>query len=292
MPMTKLAPFSAPIGVFDSGYGGLTILEGLLEVLPQYDYLYLGDNARSPYGSHSFETIYMYTRQAVHYLFSHGCPLVLLACNTASARALRMIQQVDLPRSADPTRRVLGVIRPTVEAMGSISKSKHVGLLATKATVESDTYGIETSEYFPEVTLTQHPAPIWVSLVEQGEYRTNPGVDYFVEREVMALLEMDPKMDTIQLACTHYPLLLPVIRKFVPDHIQVLGQSRVINEATTDYLLRHPEMEARLSKGGECRLLTTESDEKFGVMLSRFASNAGLSHAHVDHVVLDPVASL
>lgn len=285
--MTLTPPFSAPIGVFDSGYGGLTILEGLLDALPEYDYLYLGDNARSPYGQHTFETIYRYTRQAVNYLFSRGCPLVLLACNTASARALRNIQQIDLPKSEDPSRRVLGIIRPTVEVLGEATETKHVGLLATQATVESNTYGIEVSEYYPGITLSQHPAPIWVPLVEQGEYRDNPGVNYFVEREVKALLEMDPDMDTIQLACTHYPLLLPVIRKFVPDRIKILGQSRIMNDATKDYLHRHPEMERRLSKGGECRLLTTESDEKFGVMVSRFATSHRLSHAHVDHIVLD-----
>ena len=285
--MTRPEPFSAPIGVFDSGYGGLTVLEGLLETLPEYDYLYLGDNARSPYGQHTFETIYRYTRQAVRYLFSKGCPLVLLACNTASARALRNIQQLDLPKSEDPTRRVLGIIRPTVEVLGAESRTGHVGLLATKATVESNTYGIEVSEHNPEIILSQHPAPIWVPLVEQGEYTGNPGVDYFVEREVKELLSMDPEIDTIQLACTHYPLLLPVIRKFVPEHIKILGQSRIMNNATRDYLRRHPEMERRLSRGGGCRLLTTESDEKFGEMVARFARSPRLSHAHVDQIFLD-----
>lgn len=285
--MKNPGSFSAPIGVFDSGYGGLTILEGLLEAFPEYDYLYLGDNARSPYGQHSFETIYRYTRQAVNYLFSKGCPLVLLACNTASARALRSIQQIDLPKSEDPSRRVLGIIRPTVEVLGEASRNKHVGLLATKATVESNTYGIEVSEYFPEIKLSQHPAPMWVPLVEQGEYTGNPGVDFFVEREVKTLLSKDPEMDTIQLACTHYPLLLPVIRKFVPDHIKILGQSRIMNNATQDYLRRHPEMESRLSRGGTCRLLTTESDAKFGEMVSRFAQSSHLSQAPVDHIVLE-----
>ena len=278
---------TAPIGVFDSGYGGLTILEGLLDVMPEYDYLYLGDNARSPYGQHTFETIYRYTRQAVNYLFAQGCPLVLLACNTASARALRTIQQRDLPVSEDPTKRVLGIIRPTVEMLGSATRNKHVGLLATGATVESDTYGIEVSEYYPDIKLSQHPAPMWVPLVEQGEYHGNPGVDYFVEREIRRLLRMDPEMDTIQLACTHYPLLMPVIRKFVPKHIRVLGQSGIMNDATQDYLRRHPEMDQRLSRGGQCRLLTTESDAKFGEMVAQFAHSDRLRKAPVGHIILE-----
>lgn len=282
---TRPADHTAPIGIFDSGYGGLTILRGLREALPQYDYLYLGDNARSPYGQHTFDTIYRYTREAVAYLFSKGCPLVLLACNTASARALRTIQQRDLRSSEDPTRRVLGIIRPTVEHIDAHTLNGHVGILATNATVQSNTYGIEMREYFPRITLSQHAAPMWVPLVEHGEYHSSPGVDYFVQREVEQLLAMDPEMDLIQLACTHYPLLLPVIRKFVPDHIQVLGQTSIMNDATTDYLRRHPEMERRLSTGGSRHFLTTESDERFAQLASRFIGYE-LRDAHVDHVFL------
>ncbi len=260
-------------------------MRGLREVLPQYDYLYLGDNARSPYGQHTFDTIYRYTGQAVAYLFEQGCPLVLLACNTASARALRAIQNIDLVRSADPTRRVLGVIRPTVEHMDANTRNGHVGILATAATVQSNTYGIEMSEYFPRITLSQHAAPMWVPLVEHGEYHSSVGVDYFVRREVEALLAMDPDMDLIQLACTHYPLLLPVIRKYVPDHIRIQGQSDIMNESTMDYLRRHPEMEQRLSRGGQLHLLTTEGDERFAQLASRFIGYE-LKNASVEHVFL------
>lgn len=279
------ADMTAPIGIFDSGYGGLTILSGLREALPQYDYLYLGDNARSPYGQHTFDTIYRYTGQAVAYLFEQGCPLVLLACNTASARALRTIQNVDLVRSEDPTRRVLGIIRPTVEHMDANTRNGHVGILATNATVQSNTYGIETSEYFPRITLSQHAAPMWVPLVEHGECHESPGVNYFVRREVERLLAMDPEMDLIQLACTHYPLLLPIIRKYVPEQIQIMGQSDIMNEATADYLRRHPEMERRLSTGGQRRFLTTEGDERFAQLASRFLGYE-LKDASVKHVFL------
>lgn len=276
---------TAPIGIFDSGYGGLTILKGLKQHLPQYDYLYLGDNARSPYGSHTFQTIYRYTKEAVTYLFKEGCPLVILACNTASARALRTIQQWDLAHSTDPSRRVLGVIRPTVESIQAYTHTNHVGLLATPATVQSNTYGIEIANYYPQIKLTQHAAPIWVPLVEQGEYLSSTGVDFFVQREIEQLLKQDPELDVIQLACTHYPLLLPVIQKFVPPYITILGQSEVINHATADYLKRHPEMENRLTKGRTLRFLTTENDEKFGEMGSHFMGE-DLSGCMVEQVIL------
>lgn len=274
-----------PIGVFDSGYGGLTILNHIRTVLPEYDFVYLGDNARSPYGGHTFDTIYKYTQEAVGLLFQIGCPLVILACNTASARALRTLQQKDLARSSDPTRRILGVIRPTVERMGKITHNNHVGLLATEATVNSHTYVIETEHYYPDVHLSQHPAPIWVPLVENGEVDASEGVLYFVHREIDRLMAMDPEIDTILLGCTHYPLLLPRIREYVPGHISVVDQGTVVAESLRNYLERHPDMDARLTKGGSIRYLTTENDEKFATMARRFLKE-GDDEIPVEHVNL------
>lgn len=251
---------AGPIGVFDSGYGGLTILRDLRHELPQYDYLYLGDNARAPYGPRSFDVVYRFTLDAVRHLFSRGCPLVILACNTASAKALRTIQQVDLP-AIDPTRRVLGVIRPTAEAIGSLSEG-HVGVLGTQGTVSSGSYDIEITKLNPGFRVTSMACPMWVPLVENGE-ADGPGADYFVEKYVRQLLGADPDIDAIVLACTHYPLLYPKIRAAVPEGIDVVRQGTIVARSLADYLDRHPEMERRLTRGAGCAYLTTECPDKF-----------------------------
>ncbi|WP_080905281.1 glutamate racemase [Parabacteroides sp. Marseille-P3160] len=251
----------APIGVFDSGYGGLTILREFLNLLPQYDYLYLGDNARAPYGTRSFEVVYEFTRQAVQTLFEQGCPLVILACNTASAKALRTIQQHDLPRFA-PENRVLGVIRPTVEVINSISRTKHVGVLGTAGTISSQSYALEIKKLFPDITVTGEACPMWVPLVENNESHS-PGADYFVKKHLDHILSFDPQIDTLILGCTHYPLLTDKIRRYLPEGITLFSQGRRVAESLKDYLSRHPEMESRLSKQGSVRFLTTESAAKF-----------------------------
>lgn len=250
-----------PIGVFDSGYGGLTILKQIRQAMPQYDFFYLGDNARTPYGTRSFQVVYEYTLECVSKLFDMGCHLVILACNTASAKALRTIQQVDLPR-IDATRRVLGIIRPTVESIGALTKTRHVGLLATPGTVKSLSYPLEINKLFPDITVTGESCPIWVPLVEAGESMTQ-GADYFVKRHVESLLAKDSMIDTIILGCTHYPLLLPKIRKFVPEHIRILSQGEYVASSLKDYLSRHPEMDACCTKNGSCSYFTTESVDTF-----------------------------
>ena len=260
---------SAPIGVFDSGYGGLTILSEICRQLPQYDYIYLGDNARSPYGTRSFDVINDFTLQAVKYLFDAGCPLVILACNTASAKALREIQQHYLPYSEDPTRRVLGVIRPTVEAISRFTKSRHIGVVATPGTVSSHSYATEIGKLFPEVTVEEQACPMWVPLVEYGESNA-PGADYFVEKYTSELMQRDPKIDTIILGCTHYPLLRPKIREALPESVELISQGELVASSLADYLLRHPEMEHRLSQGGEISYRTTECPEKFEELASIF----------------------
>ena len=252
---------ASPIGVFDSGYGGLTVLREIVRKLPQYDYIYLGDNARTPYGTRSFETVYQYTLECMQHFFSMGCKLVVLACNTASAKALRTIQQNDLPR-IDPTLRVLGVIRPTTEIIGKISKSGHVGILGTKGTVTSCSYPIEIEKFFPDLKVYQHACPMWVPLVENNEYN-KPGADYFIKKDIGELLASDPKIDTILLACTHYPLLIDKIKKFVPAGITVLSQGEIVAESLDDYLQRHPEIEQECSKGGKKIFYTTDSTEDF-----------------------------
>lgn len=257
-----------PIGVFDSGYGGLTILRELRKMLPNYDYLYLGDNARAPYGSRSFEVIYRYTLEAVKELFSRGCPLVILACNTASAKALRTIQQKDLPE-IDPTRRVLGVIRPTVEILDQVSLSGHIGVLGTPGTVASESYVIETKKLFPEMMMAQQECPLWVPIVENSEAEGD-GADYFVKKYIDALMAKDPEVDTFVLACTHYPLLIDKIRRYAPESIRILEQGRLVAESLKDYLRRHPEMDMRLSKGGTAEFLTSENPEKFDSLASVF----------------------
>ena len=265
-----------PIGVFDSGYGGLTILRNLRKTLPDYDYLYLGDNARAPYGSRSFEVIYRYTLDAVKELFRRGCPLVILACNTASAKALRTIQQKDLP-GIDLSRRVLGVIRPTVEILDHVSLSGHIGVLGTPGTVASESYVIETKKLFPEMNVAQQECPLWVPIVENSE-ADGDGADYFVKKYIDALMSKDPDIDTFVLACTHYPLLIDKIRRYAPEGIRILEQGHLVAESLKDYLRRHPEMDMRLSKGGSAEFLTSENPEKFDLLASLFTHHAVKSH--------------
>ena len=256
------------IGVFDSGYGGLTILNKIREQLPEYDYIYLGDNARTPYGTRSFEVVYDFTLQAVEKLFELGCPLVILACNTASAKALRSIQQVNLPQM-DDTRRVLGVIRPTAECIGDITQSRHVGILATSGTIKSESYLMEIHKLFPDIIVTGEACPMWVPLVENDDFESE-GADYFVRQHINRLLEKDPLIDTLVLGCTHYPLLIKKIKQFAPPHIRVIAQGEYVAESLEDYLQRHPEMDIRCTKNGSCRFYTTESESKFQESASIF----------------------
>ncbi|MDR0395077.1 MAG: glutamate racemase [Tannerella sp.] len=258
-----------PIGIFDSGYGGLTIFEHIRRLLPAYDYLYLGDNARAPYGIRSFEVVYQFTRQAVNRLFDEGCPLVILACNTASAKALRTIQQYDLPASADPSRRVLGIIRPTVEILGSLTKTRHIGVMGTTGTISSRSYLLEIAKLYPEMTVTSEACPMWVPLVENREH-DGDGADYFVRKHLDRLFAADPQIDTLALGCTHYPLLEAKIRKYMPERVHLFFQGPCVAESLKGYLLRHPEMSSRLSENGSCRFMTTESGEKFSEAASLF----------------------
>lgn len=252
---------SAPIGVFDSGYGGLTILKELVKTLPKYDYLYLGDNARAPYGTRSFETVYQYTLEAVDWFFQQGCELVILACNTASAKALRTIQQKDLA-SYGPSKRVLGVIRPTAEVIGRFSESGQLGVLATKGTVISESYILEIAHFFPEMSVYQQACPMWVPLIENGEHE-GAGADYFVKESLGQLLQQSPAIDTILLACTHYPLLMPKISAILPDHIQLIAQGEIVAQSLANYLERHPALEDKCSKKGHIRFCTTDSTTDF-----------------------------
>ncbi len=250
-----------PIGIFDSGYGGLTILHGIRQLLPQYDYLYLGDNARAPYGPRSFDVVYEFTRQAVVKLFEMGCQLVILGCNTASAKALRSIQQNDLPM-IDASRRVLGVIRPTAEAIGDLTQSRHVGILATEGTIKSQSYNLEIRKLWPDVQVSGVACPLWAAIVEANE-ADSPGADYFVEKRIRQLLTKDPLIDTIILGCTHYPLLLNKILKYVPRGIRVIPQGEYVANSLANYLERHPEIEQRCTKNGTCHYLTTENPDSF-----------------------------
>lgn len=263
---------NVPIGVFDSGYGGLTILEQIREQLPKYDYLYLGDNARSPYGNRSFEVVYELTRQAVLWLFRQGCRLVILACNTASAKALRTIQQKDLP-VIDPQRRVLGVIRPTVENLNKITDSLHIGILGTQGTITSLSYPMEIGKLFPDMIVVGEACPMWVPLVENNEH-DKPGADYFVKQHIENILKKDVRIDTLVLACTHYPLLEKKIRKYLPEGIRLVLQGKSVAGSLKDYLCRHPEIESQCSKNATCRFCTTESEEKFASMASLFLKGA------------------
>ena len=259
---------NTPIGIFDSGYGGLTILDKIRKRLPEYDYVYLGDNARAPYGNRSFEVVYEFTLQAVQWLFKHNCHLVILACNTASAKALRTIQQKDLLH-IDPQRRVLGVIRPTVETIGQITHTRHVGIMGTPGTISSDSYPLEIKKLYPDLVVESEACPLWVPLVENDEHE-KPGADYFVQQHINNILAKDPLIDTIILACTHYPLLKKKIRSFLPKSIKPVSQGRLVAESLADYLLRHPEMEAHCSKNATCHFYTTESKQKFATMASLF----------------------
>lgn len=261
---------AGPIGVFDSGYGGLTILDGMRRELPEYDYLYLGDNARAPYGTRSFEVVYQFTLEAVERLFELGCQLVILGCNTASAKALRTIQQRDLPRLA-PNRRVLGVIRPTVEALGELSENGHIGIFGTPGTIRSRSYEIEIAKLHPGFVTTGQECPLWVPLVENREF-DGPGADYFVEKYIGNLLRRDPEIDTAVLGCTHYPLLLRKIRAYMPEGVKVVGQGGIVASSLRRYLERHPEMETRISRGASCSYMTTESASKFSETGSLFLS--------------------
>ena len=250
-----------PIGIFDSGYGGLTILHGIRQLLPEYDYLYLGDNARAPYGPRSFDVVYEFTRQAVVKLFEMGCHLVILGCNTASAKALRSIQQIDLPK-IDPERRVLGVIRPTAEVIGSLTKTRHVGVLATEGTIKSESYNLEIRKLYPDIQVSGVACPFWVPLVEYNE-ADSPGADYFVKKRIDQIMRLDAEIDTLILGCTHYPLLMPKILKYLPAGVRVVPQGEYVAESLKAYLERHPLMEQRCARGGTVSYLTTENPEKF-----------------------------
>ena len=259
--MQKLSSEAGPIGIFDSGYGGLTILHGIRQLLPQYDFLYLGDNARAPYGPRSFDVVYEFTRQAVVRLFEMGCHLVILGCNTASAKALRTIQQNDLPQ-LDPTRRVLGIIRPTAEVIGQLTTSRHVGVLATDGTIKSESYTLEIQKLHPDIVVSGVACPFWVPLVEYNE-ADSPGADYFVKKRIDQLMLLDPEIDAIILGCTHYPLLMPKIVKYVNPGIRIVPQGEYVAESLKDYFLRHPEMEEKCTKNGRVQYLTTENPDKF-----------------------------
>ncbi len=260
-----------PIGIFDSGYGGLTILERIRKHLPQYDYIYLGDNARTPYGVRSFEVVYEFTLQAVKKLFEMNCPLIILACNTASAKALRTIQQKDLP-VIDSAKRVLGVIRPTVENVGDLTRTKHIGVFGTPGTIQSYSYPLELQKLHPDLVVTGEACPMWVPLVENGEF-DQPGADYFIKKHVNSILLKDPLIDTIILGCTHYPLLEKKIKAHLPSHIAVISQGKYVADSLADYLLRHPEMENLCTKNGSVQFYTTESEEKFADMAAIFLND-------------------
>ncbi len=250
-----------PIGIFDSGYGGLTVFRAIRDALPQYDYLYLGDNARAPYGGRSFESIHQYTWECVQWMFGQGCPLVILACNTASANALRTIQQRDMPGTYD-RERVLGVIRPTAEVIGDYSNTAHVGILGTSGTVQSGSYPIEIAKFFPELSVYQQACPLWVPIIEAGEH-DSAAADYIVEKNLQQLLDQSPDIDAVLLACTHYPILAPKILEYLPEGIRLISQGGIVAESLADYLQRHPEIEERVSRSGSSRFFTTENAEGF-----------------------------
>lgn len=267
--MKQSLPYQpGPIGVFDSGYGGLTILSKIREALPEYDYIYLGDNARTPYGTRSFEIVYEFTLQAVNKLFEMGCHLVILACNTASAKALRTIQMNDLP-NIDPDRRVLGVIRPTAECIGSMTQTRHVGILATAGTIKSESYPLEVHKLFEDIKVSGEACPMWVPLVENNE-ANGEGADFFIRKHIDNLLAKDRQIDTLVLGCTHYPILLPKIQKFIPQGVKVVAQGEYVATSLKDYLHRHPEMDMKCTREGKCRFYTTEAEDKFIESASMF----------------------
>ena len=267
--MKQSLPYQpGPIGVFDSGYAGLTILSKIREALPEYDYIYLGDNARTPYGTRSFEIVYEFTLQAVNKLFEMGCHLVILACNTASAKALRTIQMNDLP-NIDPDRRVLGVIRPTAECIGSMTQTRHVGILATAGTIKSESYPLEVHKLFEDIKVSGEACPMWVPLVENNE-ASGEGADFFIRKYIDNLLAKDRQIDTLVLGCTHYPILLPKIQKFIPQGVKVVAQGEYVATSLKDYLHRHPEMDMKCTREGKCRFYTTEAEDKFIESASMF----------------------
>ncbi len=266
--ITTLPTAPGPIGVFDSGYGGLTVLREIRHALPDADFIYLGDNARAPYGTRSFDLVYQFTLQAVKRLFAEGCHLVILACNTASAKALRSIQQRDLP-GLDPDRRVLGVIRPTVEILGKVSHSGHIGIVGTPGTVASQSYNMEIEKLYPEFKTFTHSCPMWVPLVEYRE-ANSPGADYFVKKDVEQLLAQSADIDTMILGCTHYPMLIDKISKYVPAGINVLSQGKIVADSLADYLHRHPEMNKKITRGASTRFLTTERADRFASLANLF----------------------
>lgn len=268
-----------PIGVFDSGYGGLTVLKELVKQLPQYDYLYLGDNARSPYGTRSFETVYKYTLECVQWLIQNKCPLIILACNTASAKALRTIQQNDLHKLS-PDTRVLGVIRPTAEVIGSYSASKNIGILATKGTVDSKSYVLEIKKFFPDVKVSQEPCTMWVPLIENNEHLSK-GADFFIKKNLQNLLKANPDLDTLLLACTHYPLLLHKIKQHSPTHIKIFSQDKIVAASLQYYLKKHPEIERKISKEDRRKFFTTDSAEDFDEK-GTFFYGAKVKSVHLD----------
>lgn len=259
--MNTLPTDPGPIGIFDSGYGGLTILHGIRQLLPEYDYIYLGDNARAPYGPRSFDVVYEFTRQAVYHLFEMGCHLVILGCNTASAKALRSIQQNDLPEW-DASRRVLGIIRPTAEVIGSLTRKRHVGILATEGTINSKSYDLEIQKLHPDISVSGVACPFWVPLVEYHE-ADGPGADYFVKKRIDEIMRADPEIDAIVLGCTHYPLLMPKIVKYLPTGVRIVPQGEYVAGSLKSYLNRHTEIERSCTRGGMVKYLTTESTEKF-----------------------------
>lgn len=266
--MEKIRKSIAPIGIFDSGYGGLTILNSIRKSMPEYDYIYLGDNARTPYGNRSFEIVYQFTLDAVKYLFSQGCELIILACNTASAKALRSIQQIYLPQ-IEGNKRVLGILIPTVEALGEITSTGNIGILGTAGTVQSESYNIEISKLYPNFNTYSHACPMWVPLVENHEYNSK-GADFFVEKDIKSLFNKCTDIDSIILGCTHYPILLDNITKHTPKGVTIISQGDIIAESLKDYLNRHPEIEIKCSKNSKCRYLTTESPAKFQESASLF----------------------
>jgi glutamate racemase len=269
---------TAPIGVFDSGYGGLTVLSELRKILPEYDFIYLGDNARAPYGNRSYDVVYDFTLEAVNFLFSKGAPLVIIACNTASAKALRSIQQNDLPKISSE-KRVLGVIRPSTEEIGAITDTKHVGILGTTGTIQSGSYEIELKKFAPEITVTQHACPMWVPLIENNRHNSNAG-KMFIEEDVKALMDKDPLIDTIILACTHYPVIKTHIQEILGSKVKVVAQGPIVAEKLVDYLTRHQEIECKLTKNGTIRYFTTENNLVFNEKASQFLEEM----IHSEHV--------
>jgi glutamate racemase len=270
---------TAPIGVFDSGYGGLTVLSEIRKQLPEYDFIYLGDNARAPYGNRSYDLIYDFTLEAVNFLFSKGSPLVIIACNTASAKALRSIQQNDLPKISAENR-VLGVIRPSTEEIGALTQTKHVGILGTTGTIQSGSYEVELNKFAPEISVTQHACPMWVPLIENSRHNSRAG-KIFIEEDVRALMNKDPQIDTIVLACTHYPVIKSQIEELLGDQIKIISQGPIVARKLKDYLKRHPEMEYRISKNGTIHYFTTENSLVFDQKASQFL-NEEISSQHVE----------